>query len=36
MELEDKIPNEGKGLNGGNVYIDSNGDIIEYPNMNDK
>ena len=35
IKLEDKIPNEGNGLNGGNVYIDSNGElIIEFINLN--
>ena len=36
IKLEDKIPEEGSGINGNNVYIEPNGDlVIELININD-
>ena len=35
IKLEDKIPNQGNGANGQNVYLDSNGNlVIEFININ--
>ncbi len=35
IKLEDKIPNEGNGQNGENIYLDESGDlIIEFINLN--
>ena len=35
IKLEDKIPNEGNGENGENIYLDDSGDlIIEFINLN--
>lgn len=36
IKLEDKIPNQGNGVNGKNVYLEENGDlVIELVNIND-
>jgi hypothetical protein len=36
IKLEDKIPNQGNGANGKNVYLEENGDlVIELINLND-
>ena len=35
IKLEDKIPNEGNGENGENIYLDESGDlVIEFINLN--
>jgi hypothetical protein len=36
IKLEEKIPNQGNGIDGKNVYLEENGDlIIEFVNLND-
>lgn len=36
IKLEDKIPNQGNGIDGKNVYIEENGDlVIEFVNINE-